>query len=290
MDSIFLNKLKKNNIIHDNNDYRLLYKFNNLKCYIDKCDNTICIEIHEDEIINYNNIFNIKKLIHLILHIFPKYSLRINTKFNISLAFITKRFHSFYYCKNTLEYYLFILPYNYCLKQVLDFDKWATNKYKFYIDYTASLYLDTTKIFKGRLTYIIDKYNNRILFNKPLFYWYTNNYDDFYLNIKSKIFNLNKIRLNKKQTFCDKNDIIKDNNYFYGDNNIKIVWGFTHKINHECRYNNESNICLFHKVMKMYFESKVKFIQRSWRKYISDPSYSLCKKRLIKEFNEMSNI
>jgi hypothetical protein len=32
--------------------------------------------------------------------------------------------------------------------------------------------------------------------------------------------------------------------------------------------------------------SKIRIIQRMWRRAISDPSYSLCKKRLLAEFSE----
>jgi hypothetical protein len=156
-----------------------------------------------------------------------------------------------------------------------------------YMDFKAEVEDGTSENQKqeyaGRASIIYGKDQYMIAFREPLIYWYKRNQIDLNLNmemLESKV----RYRLNKR--YCQIRVTIDD--YYFGENNIKIIWGVAHNRygTLEKSIHDDIDLYMYDKLLWNHGVSKVKKIKKQWRECISNPKYEVCRKRLMREFLE----
>jgi hypothetical protein len=132
-----------------------------------------------------------------------------------------------------------------------------------------------------------------IIFREPLIIWLNSDYiDDINLSLRCSSIGFENVRINKSKYYCDSGQIrIRKVHREIGK--VLIISGIKVSINnnfesiYDEEYNKLRNFC---KGMDRILNSKALIIQRHWRRCISDPIYSICRRRLLREYSSIGEL
>lgn len=133
-----------------------------------------------------------------------------------------------------------------------------------------------------------------IHFTQPIVIWHPSCLcPDLPLWLDTKGMSFRNVRINKKKYFASWYKIpIPSSVYWFQNFTVHIV---NHLIVNTCadfnsayaaEYGELRTFCL---AVLMHVDHQARVIQRAWRRSISDPSYAVCKKRLLKEYHHDIN-
>ena len=274
-DETFNTKLAKCNILHKK---EFTYRFKNHEISLDQFYQCLCVDGALCD-----NVSDLIELLRIFLRIFPKRFIRCESLQNLDPMIKTKRLKSSTYRGGT--YILFIMPISAHKKRLQEIKKKIGNiESIMYMDFKAEIDADPQKQeYSGRASIIYGKEQYMIVFREPLVFWYERNQNDLSLNIEmleSKV----QYRLYKR--YCPIHITI--DNYSFGEINLKIIWGVAHNRfgTSEMSIYDDIDLYMYDKLLWNHGVSKMTKIQEQWGNSISNPSYELCKKRLMSEFEE----
>jgi hypothetical protein len=104
---------------------------------------------------------------------------------------------------------------------------------------------------------------------------------------------LRNVRINKKKFFASMYRIpITSSAYWFQEVTVDIVKSVVVNTSPDFKtaYTaDHEQLRIFCKAMETLLDHKARVIQRAWRRCVADPSYAICKKRLLNEFGGMSD-